>query len=613
MCGIAGIFSIHHSEQNRRLVEQIVASQYHRGPDFQAVETIPGTRAQVILGHNRLCIIDLSAHANQPMWDRERLCCIVFNGEIYNYIELKAELSALGHEFVTASDTEVILEAFKEWGTCAIERFNGMFALALYDATSHRLLLARDRFGVKPLYYYLDRDRLVFASTGRVIAERMGLEPNLSYVARGLRYGIHDAEDIAPYTGLKALKPGHCLDVALSSTDRLAANLIPYYNLASRVQGMVDRLASRPISLLASETADLLENAVDVRFRADVPVAISLSGGLDSSSVAALSVLRDRGDVAGYTFGHPEDARTEGPLTEQLSKRTGIRIHYIYPDIQEIIASFLEALEAQDAPFPGGSVMAQYLVYKEVHNCGVRVLLGGQGGDELFMGYRKYQVFRLRSLVRQRQYGQALAFCLSLVPMVLAELPQAGIYWRERHRYTTAPGVGTPLTLPPAEPMPLGSDPNEPLWKRQAQDVLLTSLPTLLRYEDRNSMAHSVESRLPFMDYRLVEFALALPTSVKLRGGFGKWIVREVVKGKVPNAIRRARYKRGFDVRQNAWIEQGLGAAIREPLRMREAKIKPWLAAGTSPDTQFSDQGLQQRPTAFCEATSLLWLADRTR
>lgn len=613
MCGIAGVFSSSFIDKKmKNLLEDIIESQHRRGPDCRAIEMISGIRTNVMLGHNRLSIIDLTTAANQPMWDREGRYCLVYNGEAYNYIELKAELEGLGHFFYTRSDSEVIIEAFKEWGVRCAERFNGMFAFALFDAVEERLYLFRDRFGVKPLYYFVNEGTIVFASTGTAIAEHFKLEPDPNYVARGLRYGIYEGGDIAPFRGLKELRPARYMEVKLSEAGKLTVTLNEYYQLEPRVASLVDSLERKSIKELVVQAGALLESAVDIRFRADVPVGVSLSGGLDSSTVAALSALRE-GEVMGFTFGHPDDLTSEGPLVQKISERTGIKVRYIHPGIKEIIDAFYQTIDAQGAPFPTGSVMAQYLVFEAARSEGVKVLLGGQGGDEIFMGYRKFLMFYLLQLLSQKRYADALAFALSLASTFVAECPQAVIYWRERHRYAGNSGLGAVLHLPPAADETLGFDPAQPLWTRQMHDVLYSSLPTLLRYEDRNSMGNSVESRLPYLDYRLVEVALALPVAVKLRNGFGKWIVREVMKGKIPETIRVARYKRGFDVRQANWIDQGLGASIRQSLQERFSGIKEWLVPDIKIEELFSDRQLKKRPLAFTEAVTLIWLGNHAR
>lgn len=611
MCGIAGTFAPRGSHSGLNgVVDEIVASQYRRGPDNQAVKRIEGERVCAVLGHNRLSIIDLSAAGNQPMWDARGRFCVVYNGEIYNYIEIRAELSALGHQFGTRSDTEVLLEAFRRWGIGAVGRFNGMFAFGLFDRELERIYLVRDRFGIKPLYYAVSGQALVFASTGQVIARWMGLGPNLEYAARGIRFGVYDEGEQSPHVGLKALSPGQILQADISTGELLETRLHCYYNLTERVPERIEAIATASEPSLLQELAEVMASAVDIRFRSDVPVGVSLSGGLDSSSVAALSAAREHGEVIGFTFGHPDVQTSEGPLVAELAQAAGMRVHYLWPEPGDLERVLGATLRAQGAPYPSGSVMAQYLVYEAARAEGVKVLLGGQGGDEVFMGYRKFQWFRLAGLLRRGDYLQAARFATTLIPTAMAEFPRAAMYWRERHRYTSSRGLQSALDLPPAQPLPMGHG-GEELWIRQAGDVTLTSLPTLLRYEDRNSMGNSVESRLPFMDYRLVELGLALPPGLKLRRGLGKWAIREVVRGRIPESIRTARYKRGFDVQQSRWIREGLGRFLRRELEERRAFVGPFLRTGARFDMVFSDEALISRPTAFAEAITLLWLADQ--
>ncbi|MCY3022082.1 MAG: asparagine synthase (glutamine-hydrolyzing) [Planctomycetota bacterium] len=613
MCGIAGAFSAAATESQQRLVEEIVASQIRRGPDHQAVESIAGRHSALVLGHNRLSIIDLSPEANQPMWDTERRCCLVFNGEIYNYLEIKAELKALGHRFVTQSDSEVILEAFKEWGRDAVPRFNGMFAFALYDAAAETLWLFRDRFGVKPLFYVEQGGALYFASTGTVLASRLGLLPNLEYVARGLRYWVYEDDgDLAPYAGMKALPASHGLEARILASGRLSITRFRYYDLQARVMALRDELSTRPAEDLVAAVAGGLRDAVNLRLRSDVPVGVSLSGGLDSSSVAAFLSEKHR-EVVGFTFGHPDAASSEGPVVRELSSRIGIRVHYIWPTHDELRSAFWDTCAAQDAPFPGGSIVAQYLVYKAARAQGVKVLLGGQGGDEGFMGYRKFQVFWLRQLLREGRWAEAALFLAGLARLLFAELPSAWSYWAHLPRYLGPRGMDTVLRLPDPAPLAMDFASAASTGDRALLDFTRFSLPTLLRYEDRNSMGNSVESRLPFLDYHLAELALALPERLKVYSGYGKWAVRQAVKDRIPRRIWAARYKKGFDVNQTDWIERGLGHAIRAALRSCLDRVKPWLAPKLALDGAFSDGRFRSRPQTWAEAVTLLWLGQRVQ
>jgi asparagine synthase (glutamine-hydrolysing) len=607
MCGIAGAVCLDGGPEAQGLVEAVVASQRARGPDHEAVQTLPESAARVVLGHSRLKILDLSAESDQPLWDHEGRLCLVYNGEVYNYRELRDELKARGHTFRSTGDAEVILEAYKAWGTAAFERFNGMFAFGLWDRDAARFLLVRDRFGIKPLYYWQDERRLLFASTCEALAGWLGLEPDLGYAARGIRYWVYDDGDRAPYRGLRGLEPGGYAVVDLAARPlRLETHV--YYDLAAAVERTAADLLARSEAGVRDEMAARLERAVTLRMRADVPVGVSLSGGLDSSTVAAICL--DQGHVTGFSFGHPEDAATEGPMVRHLSRHTGLHVHFVRPGIAEIVQAYFASIAAQGAPFPTGSIVGQYLVYRAAREHGVKVVMGGQGGDEVFMGYRKFEYFHVRQLLQQGAHARALAFVLRALPELFAELPRAALYWKAGRRYSGAGGIATRLRLAEPGELTMRADLGRPLWVRQLHDILHTSLPTLLRYEDRSSMAHGVESRLPYLDHELVEFALALGVEYKLRDGLRKWILRDYARDRLPQAIRLARRKRGFDVEQDRWIAQGLGAAMRTALHERLPLVRSYLPPGADIATMFSDARLQRDGSAFTEATTLIWLGD---
>lgn len=613
MCGIAGAISQTWHDDHHRIVQEIVASQYRRGPDHDAIERIKGSQTQVVLGHNRLSIIDLTPQANQPMWDGDHCYCLVYNGEVYNYLELRAELSLLGHRFVTRSDSEVVIEALKQWGPGALERFNGMFAFAFYDTQKETLWLVRDRFGVKPLYYYSEPGTLLFASTARAIAEGKGLDPDLDYAARGLVYNIYDDDtEISAYRGLRALRPGHYLQVKTTGAGGLTLVLQPYYDLQSRVVVLQQELMGKSPEALTKQVKESLNDAISLRLRADVPMGISLSGGLDSATLAA-NLARHHEDITGFTFGDPQVPASEGPAAQALGNSTGIGIHFVWPRGVEFTRCLWETLEAQDAPFPGPSIVAQYMVFQAASACGVKVLLGGQGGDELFMGYRKFQLFYFLELVHRRQYTEALGVALGLLSVSIAEHYKILEYLGHLRRYQGGRRHDGALRLPDPAPLFMGYDPAQSLRERQIQDVTRFSLPTLLRYEDRNSMGNSVESRLPFLDYRLVELALSLPTAVKVHRGYGKWIIRRVARDMVMDSIRLARYKRPFDVNLGNWVLQGLGKSIRSRLHETLGKTRQFLVPGTSIDEAWSDAQLARRPAVFAEAVTLIWLGSRIR
>ena len=485
-----------------------------------------------------------------------------------------------------------------------------MFAFAVWDRRSRTLTLARDRFGVKPLYYATTRDGVLFASTPTCLASSVELEPDLGYLAHGAATWLYEDDGTAaPYRGMHALPPGHRIEVRRTGSS-IGIETFRYYDLEARTELERERLLGLSEHALRERVLATLESAVDVRLRADVPLAVSLSGGLDSTTVAALVAQRHASTV-GFCFGHPTAAVSEGPAVAHFAKASGIRVEYIWPESRSLVEAFWKTLEAQGAPFAGPSVVAQYLVFERVRAEGFKVLLGGQGGDEAFMGYRKFHIFRAQSLARERRWGELVTALGSLSYVMAAELPRIRENWRLRGRYSGAKSSSR-LTLPKPE-KDIRLVRGESLVQRQMADITRHSLPTLLRYEDRNSMAHSVESRLPFVDYRIVELGLALPVAVKLRRGHGKAIVRDVVGQRVPDRIRLSRYKRGFDVEQMRWISEGLGASMREVLHDSWGRVRTFVDSDVRIDDAFSDQQLGLSKTAFVDAVTLLWLARRRR
>lgn len=612
MCGISGAVTTRTTTAMRPLIERIVRYQTARGPDAERISELEGDGYRLLLGHNRLSIIDPVPSSNQPMASADGSLVIVLNGEIYNYKELRTELEAKGRTFRTASDTEVLLQAFECWGEAAFDRFLGMFVFGLYDARRQRLLLVRDRFGVKPLYYWSDGRTLVFASTPGIIADHAGLVPDLEYVTRGicLKYYEDDA-DVAPFLGMQAVPPSHFVEIALSRKT-LSPAIRRYYDFSEQVEARAEALGASPRAELQDELLRLLTDSCRLRLRSDVPVGISVSGGLDSSSVAAVTAgLGSR--LHGFSFGQPDDEWSEGPLVAQMAASAAMEVSYVWPTrSEELERLFRNTLHAQGAPFAHSSQIAQYAVFEQARREGMKVLLGGQGGDEALMGYRKFFLFGLQDIVRNRHFLELPAFATNLAALLPAVLKRAGTFWGERHRYSgRAAGLGSRLKLPPLtrSPSPVMAA-GQSLRERQILDITRFSLPSLLRYEDRNSMGNSIESRLPFLDHRLLEFGVAIPMSAKLRNGYGKHLLRTAMKGRIPDTIRLSRDKRGFDTRQTEWIRNGLGKVIRGMLHEEGSVVRELMGREAMIDTAFSDDQLAERPQAFTEAVSLIWIAD---
>lgn len=615
MCGISGAIVRRCDGWGKDLVAEIVSHQIPRGPDAQAVKVIETGAHRVVLGHNRLSIVDPVPGSNQPLSTEDGSVSLVFNGEIYNYKELRDELVKYGRRFSTASDSEVLLQAYCQWGVSAFDRFIGMFAFALWDSKSNRLLLVRDRFGVKPVYYRFDGSTLAFASTPTVIARHARLSVNMEYVARGIQLKYYEDEsDISPYIGISALEPSHYLEVSMKD-DNIKIVKTRYYDFSERVSMRAESISDRRDVELVDELRSILDDACRLRLRSDVPVGLSLSGGLDSSSIAAITGSYQPG-MLGFSYGQPNNTDSEGPLAADIGARTGLDMRWIWPDENaDLTGLFIKTLRAQEAPFPHTSQMAQFAVFERAKADGIKVLLGGQGGDEALMGYRKFFLFHMQDAMRNRRLGDIQSLITNIAFVLPAIAKRANVFWSERHRYTgKTEGMATRLALPPLSNSPspaMASD--QTIVERQMLDITRFSLPTLLRYEDRNSMANSIESRLPFMDHRLMELGVALPTKLKVKNGFGKWALREAMAGKVPDSIRLSRDKRGFDTQQATWIRAGLGASLRDLLNENASITRDLLQPGTSIDTVFSDAALADDAQALKEAIALIWIADPLR
>ncbi|MEV4782387.1 asparagine synthase (glutamine-hydrolyzing) [Burkholderia sp. LMU1-1-1.1] len=587
-----------------------------RGPDARGSRQIACHGHAVTVAHSRLAVIELSALGAQPMLDAESGWSIVYNGEIYNYREIRETLQATGQVFNGGSDTEVLLRAWALWGVNALQRLNGMFAFAALNEKTGELWLVRDRFGVKPLLWgRCPNGDIAFGSSAASIASMVGTEIDTDYCARGVRYKAYEtAQSGSPYKHVKAVGAGCWIKFQLSP-ERIGITEGRWYSLRDAVVRRREAMSQSGDADLLEECRQLFDSAVQLRLRSDVPVAVSLSAGLDSASIACM-MLRYGARTHAFSFGSPSERSSEGPGTQSLAKAAGIDVTYVWPrysswDLYEVLE---KTMAFQEAPFSGMSPIAQNAVFREVRDAGFKVLLGGQGSDEIFGGYRKFIVIALREALHRREAKGALRLVYSLGLMLAHEASQARMYWHNLNRYKGGKNKAAAFRLLDWEAGAhnLWGEAGMSLPDRQIEDIQQWSLPTLLRYEDRNSMGYGIETRLPFMDYRLIEFALALPTRMKIANGYGKWMLRRAAKGLVPDVVRLNRKKRGFDVTQN-WITQGIGAALRGAIFDHAIALQGKLKSGGQLDTLLSDESLSQDPDLLDEALLLAWLVDPTR
>lgn len=603
MCGIAGVLNVHDAVASDSLMEEILHHQRFRGPDCTARKSFHLGSGQLLLGHNRLSIIDLSDAANQPFTDETGQYSVVFNGEIYNYLELRKKLIDVGERFATESDTEVLLKALKVWGMSAMEQFNGMFAFAFLNRREQKLFLVRDRFGVKPLYYTVTPQSFLFASTCTVLGKFVGKGPDLRYIARGLsKWFFESDDDISPFVGVNALPPAHYAEVSIVNNE-ITSRIQKYYDLTEKVREKKEAISGKTHNQLIEQLRTIFRESIRLRLRSDVPVGVSLSGGIDSSTVAAFASAEVSG-LTGINYGDPANPLTEGPLVAKLAREFNMNPEFVWSSEEELRTAFWETLDAQESPIYGLSYIAEYMIYKRAHERGIKVMLGGQGGDESFMGYRKYLFYYLQSLLKKRKFAKALQVSGWIAGNAWHQKSHLKDYSLAIKRYLRDDGIQSNLVLPETNfSLNLG---NSELWQRQITDLMITSLPTQLKSEDRNSMRNSVETRLPFLDYNVVELGMALPPELKINKGYSKWAVRAIAAPRVPKEVRLARFKRSFDIRQEV-VSEKMMDEIRQRLNDNYEKI-----AFVMPDRKklelYSEKTVNSNQLRFQELMVLLWL-----
>lgn len=501
MCGIAGLLEPN-GPVDPSTLDRFTDSLAHRGPDGRGTWIDGGTG----LGHRRLAILGLGDAGRNPMaygGARGDRYWIVYNGEVYNYLELKRELEARGHRFGTATDTEVVLAAYAEWGEACFPRFNGMWALALWDREERRLLLARDRFGIKPLFWTRQGGRFAFASELKAFRALDGFECRMDHeiAAATLQAmtAIEGRRSEALLRDVRRLMPGHLLTVRTGEEPVIRR----WWNTLDHLPSDVPDRYEDQVALFR----ELFLDAVRLRLRSDVPVGASLSGGVDSGAVAsAIAWLggtgeRRAGNVAAFIADFPGTVLDERVYADAVVEHAGLRAHRWTFDADEAVGHVVDSVWAMEE-ISGAIAVPVWAVYREMRRQGVAVSLDGHGGDELLCGYHFFLDWPMRTV-------------------------------------------------------------NDNLFREFHQDLL----PSILRNFDRCSMAHGVEVRMPLMDWRLVCLAFALPPTAKVGAGHTKRILRDAMTGIMPDSVRWRRSKIGFNSPMIEWFNGGLAPLIRELVR----------------------------------------------
>lgn len=541
----------------------------HRGPDDHG-HFIDGP---VGLGFRRLSILDLSENGHQPMQSDDGSLWIIFNGEIYNYIELRDELKSFGFRFRTGTDTEVILAAYRQWGKDCLSRFNGMWAIALWDTARRELFCARDRFGVKPFYYYRDDRRLIFASEIKaILTQGVPREPHVPSIFTFLVESQRDWDEHTFFKGIYHLLPGHYMVVSETGT-----TIRRYYELSTRI------LEKRTDDV--EEFRRLFTDSVRLRLRSDVPVGTCLSGGLDSSAIACtINQLMKADRVSTTPIGERQKTFSactdyepvdERPYMQTVIDATGAEQNFVFPSADDLTAHLDHVIWTHEEPFPSTSMYAQYCVMRIAKNRGIKVLLDGQGSDEILGGYNAAYFPYFASLLRSGRWGRFIRTVAhhrlngkrmtpgAWMTVFLSCFPSAGSAIRNRLILRLDNGLSDDFVNSVR-----GSDRHllgvESSLTRHLVKDMNRILRSLLMYEDKNSMAFSIEARVPFLDYRLVEFLFRLPDERKIDRGLRKVILREAMRGTVPDKILDRRDKIGFATEQDRWFQRG---SLREAMR----------------------------------------------
>ncbi len=638
MCGIAGVYHLQGRPVERARLQRMGALLAHRGPDAQGIHVQDG------LGfvHRRLAIIDLDERSQQPM--RVEHCLLIYNGEIYNYLELRAHLEGLGHTFVTESDSEVLVRAYLQWGRDCLHRFNGMWAFALWDEAKGGLWCARDRFGVKPFYYTQRDGEFRFASEPKaLLGDDPGLrQMNLRAVGRFLAEGIMDDEPETFFQEISPLAPAHELWIGAAT----GLQIRPYWKLTPMTLAGGLELASARLSnagAVAAESFDvpqdlpvhehpqfytavealraLLQDAVRLRLRSDVPVGTCLSGGMDSSSIVALASGLCGQPIRTFSSDYQETDCSESEFIQAVVDGCGTQATRVVPSPHELAQVLDQIAWAQDEPSGSAALFSQWKVMQSAHGQ-VTVLLDGQGGDELFAGYWPY----FEDFLWDRAFVGKAAPELGPAQQLTGQdyrrqVSKAGLqrrlpeFLRKREKLKPNPYKPPALLAPELARSLLSFDrsrsASSPVWpdrlsRRLAHDVTHVSLPPLLRYEDRNSMAFSLEARTPFLDYRLVEFAFSLPAEFKIQRGWTKRVLRSAVAGLVPPQVVSRRDKKGYPTPAAHWFRGPLKSWLAEHLSPQAVRASEWLDPAAVQSLLASHESGQDRSWELWRVLSLL-------
>ncbi|HEY4694595.1 MAG TPA: asparagine synthase (glutamine-hydrolyzing) [Candidatus Nanoarchaeia archaeon] len=568
MCGISGILSFEKNKIDQRTVKAMANTLRHRGPDdegFYFDENIG-------LGFRRLAILDLSSAGHQPM--NRGPFWIIFNGEIYNYLELREELKKKGYQFSSGTDSEVILRAYEEWGEDCVKRFNGMWAFAIWDKSRKKLFVSRDRMGVKPFYYYVDRSRFYFSSEIKalLVNKEIKASPNEGIIYDYLLNGQIDHTNETFFEGIKQLPGGHNLVVQIPQ-GKMEIKKFWDIDPDNKLEGLSDEE-------YAERFRELFIDSVSLRLRADVPIGTCLSGGLDSSSIVCVVAdllkkekIEQIGEIQKtFTAAYKNAEYDESAFAGEVVRKARTKDFYTYPSGEKLYEEIDKIIYHQDEPFSSTSIYAQWNVFRLAKEQGVKVMLDGQGSDELLAGYTSsfsaYYAHLLKSLKFLKLLDELSAFSKNysnkkflgvsgLSPKLFLSylLPRSLVQSLKTRTKTESVVLEETFSNEYQDRhLEVNFDPNDSFRNFTYLSLRKSSLPALLHYEDRDSMAFSIEARVPFLDYRLVEFVFSLPNDQKIKDARTKAVLRNAMHGIIPEKVEGRLDKIGFTTPEDLWF-----------------------------------------------------------
>ena len=614
MCGITGIVQLNEQPLDVALLERMTTSLAHRGPDGEGYAFLhPGTgekpivlpgrlresvrhvsrdlgRARIGLGHRRLAIIDLTPLGQQPMGSDDGLHWITYNGEVYNAPELRLELAAMGHQFRSGTDTEVVLESYRRWGADCVTRLNGMFAFALWDGRARQLLCTRDRFGIKPFYYRFDGGRFLFASEIKALLEdrHVPRRPNARAVYEFLSRGRQDVGGETFFEGIDQLGPGQALTVYVDGRGTTAEPQVVRWWQPDTAPRSISRAEA------AHGLRELLQDSVRMQMRADVPIGSCLSGGLDSSSIVSLmSHARPTGaaPIKTFTLCHDNPRYDERAYSRAVARQAGAMSQEVFADPARLLEDMGAIHWHHDEPIAGTSVLGQWVVMRAASQAGIKVLLDGQGGDEVLLGYPGYWGSHLADLIRRGRWLSGAREWIAwrrvhgAVPPTAAAAVVRGLLPDRLANGLRRVVTGEAAWMSPTFTQQLvrsdgdggqAAVPGRSVVERHRWRTLTEDLPVLLQYEDRNAMAVGVEARVPFLDYRLVEHLAQVPAEYHLGDGLTKRLLREAMQGLLPESVRQRVDKMGFVTPEAEWLCGPWRPAVSSMLRSDRFRSRPY-------------------------------------